>query len=365
MFQIPKPTEGEYVSQSNIDKIFAAAEFKLENQEKAKYVWKVENESEDNITVSNGKRLKIQLSYNQDQDEIFGITLKKFDNGEEKEKISISKVNLAQIQEFLNYLKKIDLKAFSTNRVYLNGNNPNNQEIIRQIETLLNSNDKINLIKSLLGEENLTNEDIVNTGFRKRSLVEFKAKLETDTNEKEWQNYFQNNPWIFGYGLDYRFVESSNREVEVGYGNIDFASFNKFSVLVEIKTQNTPLIKKAKIKNGEEVSPNRVDSWSLSEDMINSISQILAYKARWQVESEETKNRENYESTISNYTADPKAILIIGSLKSLVEDGDSLKIKRLKQETFELFRRDSRNIEIITFDELYERACFIVNDKMN
>ena len=34
-------------------------------------------------------------------------------------------------------------------------------------------------------------------------------------------------------------------------------------------------------------------------------------------------------------------------------------VKRIKKKTFELFRRDSRNIEIITYDELYERAKFI------
>lgn len=26
--------------------------------------------------------------------------------------------------------------------------------------------------------------------------------------------------------------------------------------------------------------------------------------------------------------------------------------------TFELFRRESRNMEILTFDELFERACY-------
>ena len=36
------------------------------------------------------------------------------------------------------------------------------------------------------------------------------------------------------------------------------------------------------------------------------------------------------------------------------------KEKRVKLKTFELFRRDSRNVEIITYDELYERAKFIV-----
>ena len=71
----------------------------MNNKEKAKYIWKIEDDKlENNITISNGKRLKIQLSYNQDQDEIFGITLKKFEQGIEKEKISIHKVNLVQIQ---------------------------------------------------------------------------------------------------------------------------------------------------------------------------------------------------------------------------------------------------------------------------
>lgn len=32
----------------------------------------------------------------------------------------------------------------------------------------------------------------------------------------------------------------------------------------------------------------------------------------------------------------------------------------MKRKTLELFRRDSRNVEIITYDELLERASFIV-----
>jgi len=373
-----EPSEADYVSNANIDKIFVGSEFKLNSNEKGKYIWKVEDVSEENVTITNGNKLKIQLSYNLNQDEVYGISLKKFENSKEVEKISISNINLAHIQEFLDYIKKIDLKAFSTNRVYVNGNNPNSRDIINQIKTLLDSGGKINLVKTLLKEEGLTNEDIVNTGFRKRSLEVFKRLLQENyipeykkdimqnpkaKDETAWQHFFQNNPWIFGYGLDYRFIESSNREVEVGYGNIDFASFNKFSVLVEIKTPNTNLIKKAKVKEGKNVSPNRADSWSLNEDLINAFSQILGYKAKWQVESELTKNRENYDSTISNFTADPKCILIIGTFKSMFEEEDNPTVKRLKQVTFELFRRDSRNIEIITFDELYERACFIVNDE--
>lgn len=55
-----------------------------------------------------------------------------------------------------------------------------------------------------------------------------------------------------------------------------------------------------------------------------------------------------------------KAFLVIGSLKFLEDDNCSAQEKKIKLKTFELFRRDSRNIEIITYDELYERAKFIV-----
>jgi hypothetical protein len=55
---------------------------------------------------------------------------------------------------------------------------------------------------------------------------------------------------------------------------------------------------------------------------------------------------------------DPKAILIIGSDAAFNEDND--RERSIKYRTFELFRRDSRNIDILTFDELYERAEFIV-----
>ena len=52
------------------------------------------------------------------------------------------------------------------------------------------------------------------------------------------------------------------------------------------------------------------------------------------------------------YTINPKGILIIGNTEELQD--------RAKIETFEMFRSNISNPEIITFDELYERAKFIV-----
>ncbi|UZE51163.1 DUF4263 domain-containing protein [Rhodopseudomonas sp. P2A-2r] len=50
--------------------------------------------------------------------------------------------------------------------------------------------------------------------------------------------------------------------------------------------------------------------------------------------------------------------LVIGNLASLVGDHG---VNHEQFRSFELFRRNILNLEIITFDELYERAKFIVH----
>ena len=69
---------------------------------------------------------------------------------------------------------------------------------------------------------------------------------------------------------------------------------------------------------------------------------------------------DNYNTAgelIRQKTVDPKSILIVGSNSQF---SGAEKERAIKLRTFELFRRDSRNIEILTYDELYERAMFIV-----
>jgi hypothetical protein len=53
--------------------------------------------------------------------------------------------------------------------------------------------------------------------------------------------------------------------------------------------------------------------------------------------------------------------LLIGSKKDQIYSIGNIGEQQLKLDTFELFRRNSRNIEILTYDELYERADYIVN----
>ena len=122
---------------------------------------------------------------------------------------------------------------------------------------------------------------------------------------------------------------------------------DKFTKLVELKRPDTPLFGSDKYRNG---------AWQLSDELTNAVSQILAQKAEWELKS----HGENYDESgnrITQPTHDPECILIIGNLDNI--DGSD-KERAVKLRTFELYRRNLRNIEILCYDELYERAKFII-----
>ena len=99
----------------------------------------------------------------------------------------------------------------------------------------------------------------------------------------------------------------------------------------------------------------------MSTDLMDAISQILVQKAEWQVKSRSGTLHNEDGAEITQKAVDPKAILLVGMRSSL--DGQDRE-SQTKKNTFELFRRDSRNVEIITYDELYDRAFYIVNQRL-
>jgi hypothetical protein len=59
-------------------------------------------------------------------------------------------------------------------------------------------------------------------------------------------------------------------------------------------------------------------------------------------------------------TTRPRQVLVIGSLREFTHNGA---VNGEKISSFELYRTSIQDVEIITFDELYQRACFIVEDR--
>lgn len=121
-----------------------------------------------------------------------------------------------------------------------------------------------------------------------------------------------------------------------------------FTTFIELKRPSTPLFGNEK---------NRSNSWRLSNDLIDSVSQILEHKASGLIRIDSPQYIKG--EPLEQKAYDSKVILIIGDWAELTQ-ANSTQESNIKKKTFELFRRDSRNIEILTFDELFERACFIV-----
>jgi len=246
------------------------------------------------------------------------------------------------------------------------------------LSELRKSPEREEIIQKLIDEGAITSKDIVNTSFRKKELGVFKKLIDVSDywktyafengiagkkEEKVWQSFFEKNEWIFGYGLDYRFQTILQREphlsdVELNGSNTVIADYllgdKKFTTFVEIKKPSTLLFGPVK---------NRSNSWSLSNNVVHSVSQILEQKASGLIKLD----KEQYNSSgnpIHQKAYDSKIILIIGHWKELEESGNELECE-IKKKTFELFRNDSRNIEILTYDELYDRAKFIVEGNIN
>lgn len=229
-----------------------------------------------------------------------------------------------------------------------------------ELLALLGAADVNSLIPALkrLVENNLSNDEINIILGRKDALEKYRKMLDNASKytEPQWQAFFEQNDWIFGYGLKYKFLRILQREANVSRtdlngGNAVISDFlladARFTKLVELKTPKTNLFQNRR---------NRSDSWRLSTDLTDAVSQILAQKANWELESA-SANYTAEGQRISEVAHDVECILVIGQFSN-IKGNDREHAIKLK--TLELYRRNLRNIEILLYDELYERARFIV-----
>jgi len=331
--------------------------------------------NQDETHIKLASRTLLKIVYIKEKDDIEGIEIIKAVSGKDKERVKFSKFNLQQLKCFLDFLNSIDLKGVSERRISL-ADEILDDETKRKIETLLSGDDGGKVISDLLSKGIITNQDLVNTGYRKLQLEEFRKLLNENylneykqiinkpntKDETAWQYFFKKNEWIFGYGLDYRFqgiLQNEFHASDTSAGGKDgvisdyLLGDKRFTTFVELKLPTTKLFGASK---------NRSNCWSLSNHLIDAYSQILEQKASGQIKIETTKELlDDFNNEIEQRSFDSRTILIIGSWDEI--NDEPTEFKRTKQKTFELFRRDSRNVDIITYDELYERATFIVKNE--
>ena len=362
-----KPSEEEIVNTSIPNRLYW---HEFENNR----FFQVVHQDETGFEIKLAPRTMFKVKYLIDKDDIEGFELMKVSNIA-TQKVSLSKFNFAQLKAFLSFISEIDLKGITEKRLKILDDQELDPDSIRSVKTLLSKNGGAELVEALINEGIISSKDIVNTAFRKRGVQIFKDlkdnanywktyaaenNISSHQEEKVWQYFFEKNQWIFGYGLDYRFQKILQREVHLSEAELDGSNTvigdyllgdKFFTTFIELKKPSTPLFGKEK---------NRSNSWRLSNELIDSVSQILEHKASGliRLDNKQYINGEPLEQK----PYDSKVILIIGDWSEL-DNCISTHESDIKKKTFELFRRDSRNIEILTFDELFERACYIAEGK--
>jgi hypothetical protein len=192
--------------------------------------------------------------------------------------------------------------------------------------------------------------------IRRAAYEEFAAHVEAgDWNETSWQRFFEQHSWIFGHGLDYRFLVTGQAQADYGGSDVtgrggqqgDFLMNTeadvRFSVLVEIKKPTSPLMANKTYRNG---------AWLVSSDLAGGVAQIQANCDQWSREGSTSRANRRWLEERGISVVQPKGILLIGHTRYLDSDD--------KLETFERFRRSLWNPEVLTYDELLARARFLV-----
>lgn len=174
-----------------------------------------------------------------------------------------------------------------------------------------------------------------------KGLIEkMEALLSKDkSREEEWQKLINDNPFmlsiVFGYPIEIRGQLSVGGRKFSGSGDkiTDFLGKNNLTnntVLIEIKTPGTPLL----------LSEYRSGVFSPSKELCGSINQVLDQKYMFQKNISAMKeNSDDY--SIESYSVE--CILIIGKIPK----------NKHEKKSFELFRQNSKDVRIFTFDELF------------
>jgi len=227
------------------------------------------------------------------------------------------------------------------------------------------------LLTSLI-ETDVTAHDVVAIAHRKAVVERFRLLLEDEeffsatlaesgrTEEGVWQNLLEENPWILGASLTGQLLTSWNAEkleqVVAGFsvsgpGRRTDALMHtsgriRALVFAEIKHHRTHLL-------GAEY---RRGVWAPSAELAGGVTQVqrtIQFAARQIGEFLAETDESGAETGEHTYLVRPRSFLIIGNLKDLRGQGG---VHREKYESFELYRRNLYEPEVITFDELLARA---------
>lgn len=174
-------------------------------------------------------------------------------------------------------------------------------------------------------------------------IAEFGRMIHARVPEKTWQDFLGANSFILSLAFGYPVLKVQG-QASVGGHKLSGAgetiadflvknSLTNNSAIIEIKTPSTTLLKK---------SPCRGEIYPPSGHLVGAVNQVLNQKHNFEGEIARIRINSRMHD-LESYAV--RCCLIIGTMPADEE---------LKK-SFELFRGNSKNVEIVTFDELLEK----------
>lgn len=221
--------------------------------------------------------------------------------------------------------------------------------------------------------------DVIALEARRVAVLEFRRLLEDDVYfdeqaeqangpERVWQHFFEANPWVFGHSLASVFLTGwDDEKLEQVLVGSSIAGAGKRSdavlqttgrirsmVLAEIKTHRTDLLAAREYRSG---------CWAPSNELAGAVAQVhgTVHRAVDHI-GERIASMADDGSEIPGqftYLVRPRSYLVVGHLGQLAGEAGGDHVDKVR--SFELYRRQLVEPEIITFDELLARAEWSVS----
>lgn len=187
--------------------------------------------------------------------------------------------------------------------------------------------------------------------------------------ERVWQMFFEANPWILGLGLGAQLLTSWDKnKLEQAVTGFSISGPGKRAdalmqtagrirsmVFAEFKIHTTDLLQDDDYRSG---------CWAASDELAGGVaqSQGTVHRAVMDVRERLAETDESGAERLGEfaYFIRPKSYLLIGQLSELIGDSGGHHVDKIR--SFELFRRNLNEPEIITYDELLARADWLVDN---
>jgi len=194
-------------------------------------------------------------------------------------------------------------------------------------------------------KENL--EEVVWMGHSARRIVEVISIWESNknnSNEEFWQSIFNENPYILSQLFSAPIVFIKDK-AQIGGVNIDGKNAKYIDYLYTNDSSNDALLVEIKTPKTKLLGKKYRGIQTPSSDITGAVVQVLDYRRELSKNIRSITEDTDYKIEVFN----PRCVVIAGNASTEL-DSES------KRKSFELFRTNFKDVEIITFDELFKKA---------